>query len=187
MLPYDREEYLDFFGYRFYRYTQWYGVSFQLPGGYDGRHIGLTEYMGAYEQWFKDIIVQLDNGSHWIVNHDRRAHIWFPYDENTLPSLRLLFRENHIPDNFKGALLFTKEDLLKFSTDIITYPFAVIKEDGVFYDDVDISHGQLPFIIKISAHRNIDLLSKDKKMLMEIVNKNRLPHFILREYYGEEI
>jgi len=181
LLPYDREEYLDFLGYRFYTYTEWYGVSFQLPGGYEGRKIGLTEYIEAYGKWFRNIIVQLDNGFSWIVNHDRYDNIWFPYEEQTVPSLRLLFKQNNIPNNFKGALVLTTDDLLKYSADIIIYPFSVIQEDNVCYNDLDISHSELPIIIKISAHGNIDLLSTDKAFLKEIAEKNRLPYFIIME------
>lgn len=184
MLPYDREEYIDFFGYNFYNYVKWYGVSFQLAGGYEGREIGLTEYLETYEAWFKNVILQFDNGSYWVVNHNNKDMDWFPYDEDTLLSLRTLFKQNNIPNKFKGALVFTTEDLLKFSIDLITYPFALFKQEGLLYNDLDISHSELLFIIKISHHSNIDLLSTDEKLLKDVVNKNRLSCFIVREYRG---
>ena len=184
LLPYDREVYIDYLGYEFYKYPKWYGVSFQLPGGYEGREIGLTEYLEAYENWVKNIILQLDNGTCWIVNHDTKDMNWFPYEEDTLISLRALFKQNNIPNKFKGALILTTKDLLKFSKDLITYPFALFKQDGLLYNDLDISHGALPLIIKISHHSNIDLLSTDKELLKKVVSKNFPDHFILRNYKG---
>jgi hypothetical protein len=185
-LPYDREEYMDFLGNHFYSYTEWYGVSFQLPGGYEGRDISLTEYLEAYEEWFKNTILQLDNALSWIVNHDRDSK-WFPNDEDNLTSLRTLFKQNDIPNKFKGALIFTTEDLLNFSRDLITYPIAVFDKHGLLYHDLDISHGELPFVIKISGHSNIDLLSTDKELLKKVVCENNSSLFIVREYRGTSL
>ena len=184
LLPYDREVYIDYLGYEFYKYPKWYGVSFQLPGGYEGREIGLTEYLEAYENWFKNIILQLDNDTCWVVNHDKKDMDWFPYEEDTLSSLRALFKQNNIPNKFKGALVFETKDLLIFSKDLITYPFALFNQDGLLYNDLDISHGELPLILKISAHSDIDLLSTDKELLKKVVSENSPDHFILRNYKG---
>jgi len=184
VLPYDREEYLDFLGNHFYSYTEWYGVSFQLPGGFEGREIGLEEYLEAYERWFKNVVMQLDNASFWIVNIEQKRNFgWFPNYENNLISLRNLFRQNNIPNKFKGALVFTTDDLIKFSKDIITYPIAVFNKEGLLYDDLDISNSKLPFIIKISAHCNIHFLSTDKELLRKVVNENA-GSFILKTYTG---
>jgi len=186
-LPYDRQQYLDFFDEDFDSSTKWYGVSFQLPGGYEGREISLTEYLEAYESWFKTIILQLDNGSLWIVNHDDKDLQWLPNDEDNLISLRTLFKQNNIPNEFKGALSFTKDDLLKYSNDLISYPLAVFNATEVLYKDLDISHSELPFIIKISGHANIDLLSTDKDLLKEVVDANASNGFILKPYRGTSL
>jgi hypothetical protein len=47
---------------------------------------------------------------------------------------------------------------------------------------LDISHGELPVITKISGHLNIDFLSTDKEILREIVNENSSNLFIVKEY-----
>lgn len=184
LLPYDREVYIDYLGYEFYKFPQWYGVSFQLAGGYNGREIGIIEYLEAYENWFMNIVLRLDNNNQWIVTHAPKDMIWFPEEEETLTSLRTLFKQNNVPHKFKGAIIITTEDLLKFSKDLITYPFALFKQDGLLYNDLDISHSELPFIIKISHHSNIDLLSTDKELLKKVVNENILNQFILRNYNG---
>ncbi len=186
-LPYDREEYIDFLGYKFYTYVKWYGVSFQLPGGFEGRDISLTEYLESYESWFRNVILQFDSTSSWIVNHDDRDDIWFPTKEDSLPTLRTLFKQNNIPNKFKGALIFTADDLLKFCKDLIIYPTAVFNKPGLLYDDVDISYSELPFIIKITHHRNIDFLSTDKEYLRKVVNQNHSSLFIVREYRGTSL
>lgn len=186
-LPYDRRQYLEYFDDDFDSSTKWYGVSFQLPGGYEGREIGLMEYLEAYERWFKAIVLQLDNGSFWIVNHDDKDLQWLPNDEDNLISLRTLFKQNNIQNEFKGALSFTKDDLLKFSKDLISYPLAVFDATDVLYKDLDISHSELPFIIKISGHANIDLLSTDKDLLKEVSDANTSNGFILKPYRGTSL
>jgi hypothetical protein len=158
-----------------------------ITGGFEGRDISLTEYLESYERWFRNIILQFDNTSSWIVNHDNRDAIWFPNEEDSLPSLRTLFRQNNIPNKFKGALIFKTGDLLKFSTDLITYPTAVFNKHGLLYDDLDISHGELPFIIKITHHRDIDFLSTDKELLRKVLNENHSSLFIIREYRGTSL
>ncbi|MEE1946540.1 hypothetical protein VRU48_15550 [Pedobacter sp. KR3-3] len=183
-LPYDRKQYLDFLDEDINSTTKWYGVSFQLPGGYEGREIGLTEYLEAYAEWFKAIISQLDKGSFWTVNHDGKDMNWLPNDENNLVPLRALFKQNHISNEFKGALLFTKDDLLKFAKELISYPLAVFNEAGYLYENLDVSHSELSFIIKISGHANIDLLSTDQELLTAVINANNSNSFILRPYRG---
>jgi len=149
--------------------------------------ISLMEYLEAYERWFKAIILQLDNGSLWIVNHDYKDLQWLPNDEDNLISLRALFKQNNIPNEFKGALSFTKDDLLKVSNDLISYPLAVFNAADVLYKDLDISHSELPFIIKISGHANIDLLSTDKDLLKEVLDANSSNGFILKPYRGTSL
>lgn len=94
------------------------GVSFQLPGVFEGKDIGLEIYLEVYEDWFKSIICKLDDGSQWIVNHDFIDEDWLPNKQNNLKTLRSLFKQNSIPNTFIGALIFTTDDLLKFSKDL---------------------------------------------------------------------
>jgi hypothetical protein len=179
ILPYDRKQYLLF--------KKWYGVSFQLPGIFEGKDIGLDVYLKAYEDWFKSIINQLDNESHWIVNHDYIDKNWFPNEDNTLTSLRDLFKTNSIPNTFIGALIFSKDDLLRFTRNLISYPHAVFDQKEILYNDIDISNSKIPFVIKVSGHLNIDLLSTDKELLKKIVNSNAADNFIIKEYRGTKL
>ena len=183
-LFYDRQQYIEFLNDDFTPSVKWYGVSFQLPGVFEGKDIGLDRFVEVYECWFKNIVISLDNGSHWIVNHDRKGLNWLPNDEDNLTSLRALFKERNIPNTFKGALVFTMDDLLAFTKDLISYPYAVFNEDGLLYADLDISHTELPFIIKISGHLCIDFLSTDQKLLREVATKNLSSQFIIKEYRG---
>lgn len=176
-LPYDRKKYIDFLEND--NPTEWFGVSFQLPGGFEGREIGITEFLEKYETWFKNLITKLDSDSSWIVNHDDKDMDWFPNNDDNLPSLRALFKKYNIPNNFRGALLFPKDDLLEYTRDLLSYPTGVFSEDGLLYKDLDISHGELPVIIKINAHWCIDILSTDKDWLRETLNKNNV-QFIAR-------
>jgi len=191
VIPYDRQNYLEFLSddlaANLASPTKWYGVSFQLRGGYEGRAISLKEYLDAYKSWFKNIIKQYDNGLDWIVNHDSTYAKWFPNKEANLSTLRTLFRENNISNEFDGALILNTNDLLKFSEELISYPLAVFNRPATVYHNLDISHSVLPFIIKISGHANIDLLSTDKDLLKEVVNANASNGFILKPYRGTSL
>ena len=101
--------------------------------------------------------------------------------------MRTLFKQNGIPNKFKGALVFTKDDLLQFAKDLISYPFAVFNEKGLLYKNLDVSNGKLEFIIKISGHLNIDLLSTDKDLLKEAVKANASNDFILKPCRGTSL
>jgi hypothetical protein len=187
LLPYDRAQYIKFLGDDPDSPTNWYGVSFQLPGGFEGKEIGLPKFIEHYEGLFKDLVLKLDNGSFWIVNHDYKGVNWLPNNEDNLTLLRTLFKESNVPNTFKGALIFTKDELLKFSVDLISYPYAVFNEAHRLYPDVNISHGELPFIIKISGHLNIDFLSTNLEMLIKIVNEHASSPFIIKEYRGTSL
>jgi hypothetical protein len=179
-LPYDREQYIS-------GNVKWYGVSFQLPGGFEGKNIGLSEYLKKYELWFKNLISKLDNGSFWIISHDRKGVDWFPNDSDNLIRLRTLFKQSNVPNIFKGALLFTKNDLLEFARDLISYPYSVFDEEGLFYDNLDVSNNELPLIIKITGHWDIHLLSTNTEFLREVVDANITNDFILKPYTGTSL
>jgi len=179
LLPYNREKYIS--------HEEWYGVSFQLPGVSEGKDIGLVIYLEAYKNWFENIVNQFDKDSSWIVNHDSLDRDWFPNNENNLIDIRTLFKQNRISNKFKGALVFSTNDLLKFTKDILSYPYSVIKEKGRFYSNIDISNSQIQFVIKILDHLNIDLLSTDKEFLKKVVNESYTDNFIVRKYRGTDL
>jgi hypothetical protein len=182
VLPYDRQKYIEFLDHGFYSSIKWYGASFQLPSASEGENIGLIKFVEIYECLFKNVVSKLDNGSFWIVNHDDKDLKWFPSDGDNLTRLRSLFKKRHVSKAFKGALIFTKDDLLEFSKDLISYPYSATSKDGFLYKNLDISHSELQFIIKISGHLNIDFLSPDKELLREVVNENSSNIFVVKEY-----
>jgi hypothetical protein len=186
-LPYNRRKYLEFWDDENDSPTEWNGVSIQLPGAYEGKVGGLIEFVEAYEGLFRNVVLKLDNGSSWIVNHDKHDFNWFPNDEDNLTNLRALFKQHNIPNDFRGALIFRKDDLLKFSGDLISYPSAVFNKEGFYYKSLDVSHGELPFIIKIYGRFSVDLQSTNKELLKEVVNENSSSLFIVREYRGTSL
>ncbi len=176
LLPYDRKQYIS--------KKDWFGVSFQLPCVYEGKDIGLESYFEFYEDWFKNVISKFSNNTQWIVNQDFIDEDWFPNKQNNLKMLRSLFKQNNIPNAFNGAIIFSTDDLLKFSKDLISYPYAVFNKTGLLYNNLDISNNELPLVIKISGHLNIDLLSTDIELLRKVVNENPANSFVLKEYRG---
>lgn len=187
LLPYDRKEYVEFFDDDSDLLKKWYGVSFQIPHNSEEKKITSTEFVEVYNDLFKKVVMKFDNGSFWIVNHDDKDLNWFPDDYDNLVNLRTIFKEKNVPNTFRGALIFTTDDLLKFSKDLILYPYTVLHKDGFLYKDLNISHAQLPFLIKISGHLNIDFLSKNQDILKEVVKENSSDSFIIKEYRGTSI
>jgi len=185
LLPYDREQFSYFFDDDFESNVKWYGVSIQLSC--EERIIELTKYISVYEPFFSNLVLKLDKGSSWIVNHEHKDFQWFPNLEDNLNSLRTLFKQRNIPNSFVGALVFTKHELLKYTKDIISYPYVLPNKVGKLYRDIDISHGKLQFIIKISGHLCIDLFSTDKELLKEIINDNLSDNLIVKEYRGSSL
>ncbi|MFZ4455000.1 MAG: hypothetical protein ACOYOT_02140 [Bacteroidales bacterium] len=183
VLPYNREYYMNFFDDEFDSHVEWYGVSYQL----DSEEYSLAKFIETYKYLFETIVSNLDNGSFWIVNHDDKDLKWFPNAENNLASLRALFKQRNVPNSFKGALVFTKDTLFEFYKDLISYPYAVYNKENLLYKNLDISHGKIPFIIKVSGHLCIDLLSTDKLLLRKIVAENSSNIFKIKEYRGTSL
>ena len=179
LLSYDRKQYKSL--------KNWFGVSFQLPGVFEGKDIGLDTFLDVYLPWFKSIISSFDSDIEWVVNHDYIDEFWFPNNHTNLKNLRLIFRQNKTPNQFIGGLILSSNELLELSQDILSYPYSVCNENGLLYNNLDISHSRLPLVFKISGHLNIDILSTDKEMLRRIVLENSDNIFILREYRGTEI
>jgi len=45
--------------------------------------------------------------------------------------------------------------------------FKYFKEDGSYSSNIDISSSERPFVLKVLDHSHIDLLSMDKKLLVQ--------------------
>lgn len=177
LLPYSRKKYIEMSG--------WFGVSFQMTG--NTKDVIFRDYLEIYEPWFKSVMSRFGNNSSWIINHEYRDFEWFPNRENNLASLRALFKRNKISAKFKGALVLDKDDLLKFSRDLISYPYVLFSKHNILYRDLNISNSELPFIVKISGHLNIDLLSTDKNLLKEMVIANSTNDFVIKPYRGTSL
>lgn len=172
LLPYNRRQYLT--------RTKWFGVSFQVDS--ERQKLGFNEFIKVYMPLFENVISQFDDNSIWIVNHDDKEIVWLPNDNENLIHLRALFKQKNVPNSYKGALIFTKNELINFSNDLIAYPYAILSQEGFLYKNLDISHSKIQFVIKISGHLNIDFLSTNKDLLREVVNKNASNLFNVKEY-----
>jgi hypothetical protein len=185
ILPYDRNHYIDFLVGEPIPSVNWYGVSFQVDP--KGKEFNLADFIRSYDPWFKKDISTFERGSSWIINHDKIDLEWFPNNEDNLRSLRNLFKQNDISANFRGALICSEDLLMELSKDLISYPYGLFKEEGLFYSNIDISHRDLPFVIKVLDHLNIDLLSTDEKLLRKVVSENKSDSFLLKPYRGTSL
>lgn len=186
-LPYNRQKYIGYLLNDDDDDSSWYGVSFRLPITLKWEDVPLKTFIEVYGLFIRNVVSKLDDGSIWIVNHDKSDLNWFTNNQNTLTHLRTLFKQNNIPNTFKGALLFTKDDLLKFSMDLLSYPSIVFEKEGLSHWELDISHSKLCFIIKITGQWAVSLLSPDKKLLKKVVDENASDAFIIREYRGTSL
>jgi hypothetical protein len=182
ILPYNRKNYL---GYQADTDSsvKWYGASFQVVEIADQKDASFQQYLEMYEPLFKNMVLDFGNGSSWIVSHDRDMQ-WFPNGYDNLPDLRTLFKRNDISNSFKGAVIFSSSDLIVYSKELVSYPYAVTGRKGVLYRDLDISHSELPAIIRISGHLNIDFISTEENIFRKIRHADFASGFVVKEYRG---
>jgi hypothetical protein len=162
ILPYNRKNYLGYQADTDFS-VKWYGASFQVVEIADQKNASFQQYLEMYEPLFKNIVLEFDKSSSWIVSHDK-AVPWFPNEYDNLPDLRTLFKRNDISNSFIGAVIFFTPDVIQYSKDLVSYPYSVTGRKGVLYRDLDISHSELPAIIRISGHLNIDFISTDENI-----------------------
>jgi hypothetical protein len=187
LLPYNRKQYKKFLFSDSDVSVKWYGISFQLPIYVEGKDVTLAEYIHAYKPFFEGVISKLDNGAFWIINHDKNDQNWFPDEGRNLPELRKLFNENNISPEFIGALIFSTNELLAYSNEIISYPYTIIEDDGWFYTDLDISHSKLPIVIKILDHLTVEMLSTDINYLKKAAKESFSSQFYIFEWNGTKL
>lgn len=191
LLPYNRNRYQHYLGSDADSHTPWHGVSFQLASEAHnisrGINFGLTKFIENYEALFKQVVSTFDDGSFWIVMHDKCDDWWLPNEEQTLPALRALFAQYQVLNRFKGALLLKKQEVFTFARELLSYPTGVFGRKRSLYSDVDVSHSTLPFIIKISSHLNVDFLSTNQALLREVVKDHRSPVFTIKSYTGTSL
>jgi hypothetical protein len=176
LLPYDRREYIEYLDDDSDSISPWYGTSIQLDSSIEKADLAKT--IEIFEPLFRRIILGFKNGPFWIANHDDKDLNWFPNNSKNLKSLRNLFEQNGIENTYRGALIFTNDMLFSIDKDLISYSYVLS------YKNIDISHSELPFVIKMTSHLTIDLLSTDQRLLKEIINKEQLDSFILKKYRG---
>ena len=183
ILPYNRKGYMSYqSGSRMS--VKWYGVSFQVAEITDQEDASFQQYLEIYEALFRDLISEFDSDSSWIVTHDFKNLPWFPNEYDNLPDLRALFKQNNILSTFTGAVIFSVPELIGYSEDLVSYPYVLPGRKGMFYRDLDISHSQLPAIIRISGHLNIDFISTEQQIFRKIMQANFVKGFVVKEYRG---
>jgi hypothetical protein len=183
ILPYNWKNYLGYQADNDFS-VKWYGASFQVFEIADNKDADFRKYLEIYEPLFKNIVSAFDNSSSWIVSHDIKGAPWFPNEYDNLSDLRKLFKQNDILNTFKGAVIFSTSELVKYSKELISYPYTVTGRKDVLYRDLDISHKELPAIIRISGHLNIDFITIKENIFNKIKNADFTGAFIVKEYRG---
>ncbi|MBX2906664.1 MAG: hypothetical protein KF744_11540 [Taibaiella sp.] len=174
ILPYDRSSYIAYLSDEVD--SEWQGVSFQIDSSRG--HVSQEGALAEYKNLTENTIQQFDGEDHWVVNHDDKDLAWLRAGSERLAALSAAFSSNGVAGNFTGALIVDKNQLIGLLDDLILYPYMLS------YKNIDISHGKIPFVIKISSHFNVDLLTPDKKLLQTIAGRVSLPIFKVLNYSG---
>ncbi|MDJ1486145.1 hypothetical protein QNI16_37025 [Cytophagaceae bacterium YF14B1] len=191
-LPYNRENYIAYFNDQnddLDRNVIWYGVSLQQADIKDQKLYQVSEQIvvnsvNRLENAFKEIVSEFDQVLPWIINHDDKDLPWFNTENSRLPHLRDIFKQNNIPSSFIGCLVFDKEDLVNLAHELITYPYDLLSK--LSYKTLDVSHTKLPFIIKLTGHLTLDIVSTDKALVTKIVNDDTFDSFLKILYRSRE-
>ena len=183
-LPYDRKQYRAYFDEddnTFDRNTSWHAVSLQQEEIRDEKLYQVSpevvkNCVAKLEKGFNKMITQLDHGLPWIINHDDKDLAWFNKEDTTIPKMREFFTQNKIPISSTGCLIFATTDLHDFARELITYPYVLS------YNNLDISHSKLQFIMKVTGHLTLDFLSTDQALLTGILNDDVFEGFLKIPY-----
>ena len=183
-LPYDRDKYMAYFDEdndTFDRNVIWHGVSLQQTeirneSLYQVSDAVVTNSIDCLEKVFKEIMSSLDQGLPWVVNHDDLDLPWFREKGNTMPKMRDLFRQMDIPISFVGCLLFSTDDLGELARELTTYSYILP------HKNLDVSHSKLPFVMKLTGHLTLDLLSTDMALITKILDDGIVDYFLKIPY-----
>jgi hypothetical protein len=167
-LPYNRQKYIDYLDEDIESISDWNGYSLQIA---KPKFSNFESKIDILEAAFKIIISRYDESKIWILTHDDKDMKWFPNKENNLISLRELFKKSNISNSYVGSLICSTNDICTLARDFISYSFVLS------YKNLDFSHSKLPFIIKITNHLTIDVLSTDMKLLKDIINDDSFIEF----------
>lgn len=175
VLPYNRVKYRQFLNEECnLNEPGWVGVSLQCNR--------VIHSMDAFVELFEPLVLEIielyENGNCWIVNHDDKDLKWIPEINSNLSCLKNEFTASNIPFSFKGGLLLELDSLQSLIKDFLAYPLSAFSEEGSFYKNLDISHWEKEFIIKITSHATIDLLSTSEFELSTALK--RIEHGMLR-------
>jgi hypothetical protein len=185
-LPYDKKQYLSFLDDEEISDSGWYGFSLQVKNLENCRfekelkEDEFNQTIDLLESAFKIIIATYDNGSFWTINHEYKDFDWFKNNDGNLTSLRTVFKQQNIPNSFKGSLICSKDDLFAYSRELISYPFILS------YRNLDISHNALPLIIKITNHLSISVISSNTTLLNDFLKNNSVSNMNTVKYRGSE-
>jgi hypothetical protein len=161
LLPYKKNKYISSLEHDFGPDKQWYGISIQSVDHKEDSTF-LIKFCTAI---FEKLIRNYDNGSSWIISHDDKDMPWFYKNakKDILSNLWKLFHNHNTPRDFRGGIRLDTDTILEnLLNDLIIYPFILS------YKNLDISSSSVPFIIKISDHLCIDVLTTDTKTIEEV-------------------
>ncbi len=139
-------------------FTQYKGEEFEVTNINTKR---LVELLSS-------IIKLLDDKNNWIILHGAKRKWFIENDEEkfiskNLINLKKLFIQNNINYDFVGGLEFSTIELKGIFYDLIMYPF-----DQCF--DIFIAKSNIPFVIQLNQHYEVNILSTDINLIRRVIN-----------------
>lgn len=145
----------------------------------DWNMVALTPYLGEkFEitnmntqriiELLSSVIELLDDNNNWIIFHGAKRK-WLIEDPDerfiskNLSNLKKLFIQNNINYDFVGGLEFSTIELKGIFYDLIMYPF-----DQCF--DIFIAKSNIPFVIQLNQHYEINIICSDVNLIRSVVN-----------------
>ena len=156
-LPYVKEDYLSFLNEE-PTLRNWYGYSIQFDGLYTNKN-----KIQKLQSVLNHFINQFNEDQHWLIRHDDKFLPWFiEGDEKRLPKLKRVFNNKQVPFNFKGSILFSSDELLEVSDEVVSYSYLLS------YKNLDIINVDTCILFKCTNHLTLDVISTEKILILSM-------------------
>ena len=180
-LNYDFKDYLNFLNNDSYN-KDWKGISIQQKEiknyninlripldkafSFEKKPPNLEILLNNYVKLLENIFQNYGKGN-WIIKHDIQDYEWilshWKKDKRNI-GLYSLFDEMNIDYSEKGALYLPYKLFKPILHELIGYPYLLNYRDLNFLNKAE------DFVIRITHHFTVDIISKNKDIILEISN-----------------
>jgi hypothetical protein len=174
ILPFDKEDYLNFLDEDFSGKNNWKGFSMQISSNKNWTD---EEKINRIKLLFEQIIREVNSNQEWIIKHDDKIMPWFVNgDEKLFPKIYSKLKESNALPNSRGSLLCDFDDLLYLSNEIVSYPYLLS------YKNLDVVNVTEVLVLKATNHLTLDVLSTNENILVKLISLVDSEKFRIKKY-----